>query len=83
MYFILIIVIILILFLCKNKEEHLKDITVFDSLKNITNRTKNRFIFNKNYNKLKNIDQIYCLTMPQRRKYIKNVLDIPTASLCP
>ncbi|MDX1373803.1 MAG: glycosyltransferase family 25 protein, partial [Nitrososphaeraceae archaeon] len=36
---------------------------------------RHRFDENRNNNKLENIDQVYCVVMPQRRKYIQKTLE--------
>jgi len=46
-----------------------------NKLKKIYNKVKHRFEDNMNYNTLKGIDKIYCVSMPQRKSTIVNILN--------
>jgi GR25 family glycosyltransferase involved in LPS biosynthesis len=64
---------VLVYFLIKHKKKKDKRDEIKENLLSLYKKTKHRFVNNVIPNNITSIDQIYCVTMPQRREYAENL----------
>jgi hypothetical protein len=70
-----IVIAVAIFLVLKNKVNFSSKINYFSYLENLYPKFKNNFEENNKYTNLNNVDKVYCVVMPQRKDYMRDVFN--------
>jgi hypothetical protein len=71
----LIFILIIVLCFLFSPKDNFTNINLYSDLTNLYGKFKNRFEEHNNKEPLNGVDKIYCISMPQRKEYMKSILN--------